>query len=63
MPKTTNLGLNLTTDNTTTFENWRKSIDGENSTANGEELSNFQIIDNAIGNIEEVLNQILGVGE
>lgn len=63
MPKTTNLGLNLTTDNTTTFENWRKSIDGENSTANGEELSNFQIIDNAIGNIEEVLNQILGDGE
>lgn len=63
MPKTTNLGLNLTTDNTTTFENWRKSIDGENSTENGEELSNFQIIDNAIGNIEEVLNQILGVGE
>ena len=39
MPKTTNLGLNLTTDNTTTFENWRKSIDGENSTENGEELS------------------------
>ena len=63
MPKTTNLGLNLTTDDNMKFGDWRKTIDGENSTENGEELSNFQIIDNAIGNIEEVLNQILGVGE
>lgn len=62
MPKTTNLGLNLTTDDNMTFGDWRKTIDGENSTENGEELSNFQIIDNAIGNIEEVLNQILGEG-
>ena len=62
MPKTTNLGLNLTTDNTTTFENWSKSIDGENSTENGEELSNFQIIDEAIGNIDTLLTEVLGEG-
>ena len=63
MPKTTNLGLNLTIDNTTTFENWRKSIDGENSIENGEELSNFQIIDEAIGNIDTLLTEVLGEGE
>ena len=30
---------------------------------NGEELSNFQIIDEAIGNIDTLLTEILGEGE
>lgn len=60
MPKTTNLGLNLTTDETTSFANWRKSIDGENEE---QELSNFQIIDKAIGDINTLLDEIIGESE
>ena len=33
------------------------------TTANGEELSNFQIIDEAIGNIDTLLTEVLGEGE
>ena len=56
MPKTTNLGLNLTTDNTTKFVDWRKSIDGSGNT----EKSNMEIIDEAIGNINAILDAING---
>lgn len=56
MPKTTNLGLNLTTDATTKFIDWRKSIDGSGNT----EKSNMEIIDEAIGNINAILDAING---
>lgn len=56
MPKTTNLGLNLTTDDTTKFVDWRKSIDGSGNT----EKSNMEIIDEAIGNINAILDSING---
>ena len=48
MAKTTNLGLNLTTDDSTEFEAWRKSIDGEGS---GQDKSNMQIIDEFAGDV------------
>ena len=56
MPKTINLGLNLTTDDTTKFVDWRKSIDGSGNT----EQSNMEIIDEAIGNINAILDAING---
>lgn len=56
MPKTTNLGLNLTTDDTMKFIDWRKSIDGSGNT----EKSNMEIIDEAIGNINAILDAING---
>lgn len=56
MPKTTNLGLNLTTDDTTKFVDWRKSIDGSGNT----EKSNMEIIDEAIGNINGTIDNING---
>ena len=56
MPKTTNLGLNLTTDDTTKFVDWRKSIDGSGNT----EKSNMEIIDDAIDNINAILDAING---
>ena len=56
MPKTTNLGLNLTTDDTTKFVDWRKSIDGSGNT----EKSNMEIIYEAIGNINAILDAING---
>ena len=56
MPKTTNLGLNLTTDDTTKFVDWRKSIDGSGNI----EKSNMEIIDEAIGNINAILDAING---
>ena len=56
MPKTTNLGLNLTTDDTMKFVDWRKSIDGSGNI----EKSNMEIIDEAIGNINAILDAING---
>lgn len=56
MPKTTNLGLNLTTDDTMKFVDWRKSIDGSGNA----EKSNMEIIDEAIGNINAILDAING---
>lgn len=44
MAKTTRLGLNLTEDESTSFEDWRKSIDGNNAEAS---KSNMQLIDDA----------------
>lgn len=54
MPKTENLGLNLTTDDSIKFIDWRKSIDGEGSE------SNMQIIDKAFGDISALLDLING---
>lgn len=48
MAKTTNLGLNLTTDDQTTFKAWRESIDGNGTEENP---SNMQIIDEFAGRI------------
>lgn len=47
MAKTTNLGLNLTENENTSFADWRKSIDGLGN-------SNFQIIDEAIGALKNI---------
>ena len=65
MPKTVNLGLELTDDNSTKFKDWREKING---VGDGEIKSNMQIIDNAIGdintqlgNIDTALTAILGV--
>jgi hypothetical protein len=48
MAKTTNLGLNLTEDDQTTFKTWRESLDGNGA---DESLSNMQIIDDFAGKI------------
>lgn len=55
MPKTENLGIEITTDNTTLFEQWRNFINGDSPD------SFANIVDAAIGNIEEVLDLVLGV--
>ena len=61
MPKTRYLGLNLTTDDSISFTEWRNSIDGDNPETSG--LSNMQIIDNAFGIIDDLLISILGSDE
>ena len=48
MAKTTNLGLNLTEDDQTTFKAWRESVDGVGAEASS---SNMQIIDRFAGHI------------
>jgi hypothetical protein len=59
MAKTTNLGLNLTTDESTKFSDWRKSIDGNNSAS---EKSNMQILDEAIGELQTRVNELPDTG-
>ena len=49
MAKTTNIKLNLTTDESTSFQDWRKSIDGNGS---GTGKSNMQLIDEKFGEID-----------
>ncbi len=51
MAKTTNLGLELTTDNTTTFEAWRKTQNGQGVGSVADPKSNAQIIDEFAGAI------------
>ena len=58
MSKTSNIGLNLTEDDSTKFSDWRKSIDG-NGTGSGK--SNMQIIDEVIGCQTEQLNALVGL--
>lgn len=60
MAKTTNLNLELTDDNTTSFKDWRESING---VGDGDTIpkSNMQLIDEAIGAIEFQLAE--GTGE
>ena len=55
MPKTTNLGLELTTDDSVKFKNWREAING---VGEGENKSNMQIIDEFAGQINEILGDI-----
>ncbi len=50
MAKTKNLGLNLTEDESTSFSDWRKSIDGNNEDGN---KSNMQLIDEGIGAVSD----------
>ena len=59
MPKTENLGLNLTDDDNTRVKDWRMSIDGV-GTEDGNNLSNMQIIDKAFGDIGALLDLING---
>jgi hypothetical protein len=51
MAKTTNLGLELTTDATTPFENWRKAQNGQGDGTTSDPKSNAQIIDEFAGAI------------
>ena len=55
MPKTTNLGLELTDDNSTKFKDWREKMNGVGS---GENKSNMQLIDEFAGQINEILGDI-----
>ena len=54
MAKTQNIGLNLTEDDSTLFEEWQKSIDGNGS---GENKSNMQIIDEKFGEVDRKLSE------
>lgn len=54
MAKTENIGLNLTENDSTLFEDWRKSIDG-NGSGNGK--SNMQIIDEKFGEVDRRLSE------
>lgn len=56
-PKTPNLGLHLTTDDTITFKSWREKLNGDGE---GETKSNMQLIDEAIGNINLILDELNG---
>lgn len=49
MSKTTNINLELTTDNQTKFQNWREIINGEGAGTPESPYSNAQLIDAAIG--------------
>ena len=51
MAKTTNLGLELTTDNSISFEEWRKSQNGQGVGSPADPKSNAQIIDEFAGAI------------
>ena len=57
MPTTENLGLELTTDNSTKFKDWREKING---VGDGDTIpkSNMQLIDDAIGVINTQLGDI-----
>lgn len=56
MAKTKHIGLNLTEDDSTLFEDWQKSLDGNGS---GDNKSNMQLIDEAFG----ALSKKLGIYE
>lgn len=55
MPKTTNLGLELTDDNSTKFKNWREAING---VGEGENKSNMQLIDEFAGEVKSQLENV-----
>ena len=59
MAKTTNINLNLTEDENTSFVDWRKSIDGNNDSEN---KSNMQIIDEKIGDHETRITTLESAG-
>lgn len=51
MSKTANLGLELTTDENTTFESWRKAQNGEGDGSAAAPFSNAQLLDEFAGKI------------
>ena len=55
MPKTTKLGIEITTDNETKFLDWREFINGDNP----DSMAN--IIDNFATNITNLMDSIYGV--
>jgi len=58
MLKTTNLGLELTDDDSTEFKNWREKINGSGS---GENKSNMQLIDEFAGEVKTQLENVTGI--
>jgi len=52
MPKTTNLGIEITTDDSTLFSEWRASINGNNND------SFAKIVDVAVGELQEAVADI-----
>lgn len=60
MAKTKNIGLNLTDNDSTRFEDWRESIDGNGS---GVGKSNMQIIDEEFGKIGAGLRYVEADGK
>ena len=54
MAKTKHIGLNLTTNDSTLFEDWQRSIDGNGS---GNNKSNMQLIDEAFGELVANLDE------
>lgn len=62
MPKTENLGLNLTDDESTTMRAWQKSLDGVGDGSETSPKSNMQIIDEAIGGLEKNKQALLTPG-
>ena len=56
MAKTPNLGLEITTESSTLFEDWRKAINGEGE---GPTRSNAQIIDDFVQTIYGVSGQVV----
>lgn len=53
MPKTENIGLNLTDDESTTMRAWQKSLDGVGDGSESSPKSNMQIIDEEFGKLNE----------
>ena len=56
---TTFLHLQLTEDtDNPLFFNWRKTLDGNNNVEKGEQLSNMQIIDKAIQDLDTAIKNV-----
>jgi hypothetical protein len=55
--KTTNLGLTLTTDDSTLFKTWRETVNGKGDDESS--FSNAQIIDNWAGEVNDKLADIV----
>lgn len=55
--KTTNLGLTLTTDDTTLFKTWRETVNGKGDDESS--FSNAQIIDNWAGDVNDKLADVI----
>lgn len=59
MSKTTNLGLELTTNSSTLFSQWRETINGQ---LTGTDKSNAQIIDEFAGWVAAEIERLKGIG-
>lgn len=58
MPKTDNLGLTLTTDDATQFKPWREQLDGQGAGTEASPLSNMQLIDKAMGEMQTAIGNV-----